>query len=245
MVIEHMTMNAEPKNATSDFQRVLVWDAPTRVFHWLMAACFVGAYWTAEQEGWRTVHVTLGYTMGGLVVFRIVWGFAGTRYARFANFVGGPKAVANCLREMSRGWGKRHIGHSPAGAISLIALLLLTLVVGASGWATHGSLTADWLNEFHEGAAYAMLAVVGLHIARVAFSGWRAGENPVLSMISGTKLGSTSEAIRSAWHSVALLMVAAVLGFWWHQWRSAAAAASLPEQPAPAPEVRRASDGND
>ena len=70
-------------------RKVLVWDAPVRVFHWLMVASFAGAYLTAESERWRLLHVTLGYTMAGLVAFRIVWGLVGTRHARFASFVRG------------------------------------------------------------------------------------------------------------------------------------------------------------
>lgn len=229
---------AKAENAAPELQRVLVWDAPVRVSHWLMVACFIGAYLTAGQDAWRTVHLTLGYTMGGLAVFRIVWGFTGTRHARFASFIGGPKAVANYLRHLPHGWGKRHIGHSPADALSIIALLLLMLVVGVSGWATYDTHAPGWLNELHEGAAHAMLTVVGLHMASVAFASWRSGENLLLSMINGTKLGSTSEAIRSAWHSVALLLVAAVLGFWWYQWRNAATVASSTEQLAPSTEAR-------
>lgn len=243
--MELHSSRAEPENAAPGFQRVLVWDAPTRVFHWLMAVCFAGACLTAPQDDWRTVHVMLGYTMGGLVVFRIVWGFAGTRYARFASFVGGPRAIVNCLRKMPHGWGRRHIGHSPAGALLIIALLLLTLVVGASGWAVSNAPVAGWLNDLHEGAALAMLTVVGAHIAGVIFGSWRAGENLVLSMIDGLKRGLAGEAIRSAWHSVALLIVAGVLAFWWYQWRSNAAATPLPEQPAPATEVRREPGGGD
>lgn len=213
-----LTSRPGPQHATSEFQRVLVWDAPTRVCHWLMAACFIGAYLTAAQDGWRTVHMTLGYTMGGLVLFRVVWGFVGTRHARFASFVGGPAAVMEYLRKMRHEWGRRHIGHSPAGALLLVALLLLALLVGASGWAIAGTSAADRLDELHEGAAHAMLALAGLHLAGVAFGSWRSGENLLLSMIDGTKPGSSSEAIRSAWHGVALLLVAAVLGFWWYQW---------------------------
>lgn len=65
-------------------QRILVWDAPVRVFHWLMVLSFAGAYLTAESERWRLAHVTLGYTMAGLVGLRLVWGLIGTRYARFS-----------------------------------------------------------------------------------------------------------------------------------------------------------------
>ena len=62
--------------------KILAWDAPVRVFHWLLVLCFAGAYITADSERWRLVHVSLGYTMGGLVAFRILWGLTGTRYAR-------------------------------------------------------------------------------------------------------------------------------------------------------------------
>lgn len=231
----------EPESVASDFQMVLVWDAPVRVFHGLMAVCFTGAYLTAEQPGWRTAHATLGYTMVGLVIFRIFWGFTGTRYARFANFVRGPKAIASYLREFPYGWGRRYLGHSPAGALSVIALLLLALLITASGWAAYGTSAANRLNDLHRGAAYAMLAVVALHIAGVMLGSWRSGENLAHSVFNGTKLGSSNEAIRSAWKSVALLLVAAVLGFWGYQWRSDGIAS--PERSAPATEVRRASDG--
>ena len=68
-----------------------------RVFHWLMVLSFAGAYLTAESERWRLLHVTLGYTMAGLVGFRILWGLVGTRHARFASFVRGPAAVKRYL----------------------------------------------------------------------------------------------------------------------------------------------------
>lgn len=253
-----MNTNAESRSLQSPeppgFQRVLVWDAPVRVFHWLMAACFAGAYLTGGQEGWGDVHQTLGYTMGGLVVFRIAWGFAGTRYARFASFVRGPRAIMACLQDMPRGWGKRYIGHSPAGAVSIVALLLFTLAAAVSGWASDGNAAAHaaW-KEFHEGAALAMLALVGLHIAGVAFGSWRSGENLARSMISGTKLGAPDEAIRSAWYSVALLMVAATAGFWGYQWAGAATRAASREQlreearepPASTTQARRTPGDND
>ena len=82
---------------TPPLRTVLVWDAPTRVGHWLIALSFAGAWLTAESERWRLVHVTLGYTLAALVVFRLVWGLVGTRHARFASFVRGP-AVSRPVR---------------------------------------------------------------------------------------------------------------------------------------------------
>ena len=78
--------------------RILVWDAPTRVFHWLLAASFVGAYVTSESERFHDIHLLLGYTLLGLIAFRILWGLIGTRYAGFRSFAFGPSQVIAYLR---------------------------------------------------------------------------------------------------------------------------------------------------
>ena len=95
-------------------KKILVWDAPVRVFHWLMVLSFAGAYLTAESERWRLIHVTLGYTLGGLVAFRILWGLVGTRYARFAEFVRGPAAIRGYLQHMLRLAGCARSGEGDA-----------------------------------------------------------------------------------------------------------------------------------
>ncbi len=200
---------------------MLVWDAPVRVFHWLMVLCFAGAYLTAEMERWRLVHVTLGYTMAGLVAFRLVWGLVGTRHARFANFVRGPAAVARYARSLVSGKPEPSTGHNPMGALAIIALLGLTLAVTAAGWATFNDYGGDWVEEFHEVAANVMLAVVGVHVAGVILGSWLHHESLVAAMITGRKRGSPEDGVRRAWHGLAALMLVAVLGFWWLQWQSA------------------------
>lgn len=212
-------------------RRILVWDAPVRVFHWLMVLSFFGAYLTAESERWRLLHVTLGYTMAGLVAFRIVWGLIGTRYARFASFVRGPAAVMRYLRSLLRGRAEHHAGHNPAGALAIVALLVLTFAVAATGWATYNEVGGKWFEELHEGTANLMLALVGVHVLAVVLSSWLHHENLVGAMISGRKPGLPQEGVRSAWRSVAALILVAVLGFWWLQWRSAPDA-SLAARPA-------------
>jgi len=202
---------------------VLVWDAPVRVFHWLMVLSFAGAYLTAESERWRLLHVTLGYTMAGLLAFRLVWGLVGTRHARFASFVRGPASVLRYLRSLVNAQPEHHVGHNPAGALAIVALLGLTGLVTAAGWATYNDLGGEWLGELHEGAANAMLAVVGVHVAGVLLGSWLHHDNLVGAMLSGRKLGLPQDAVRSAWRSVAVLMLAAVLGFWAFQWQSAPA----------------------
>jgi len=216
---------AEPQAAAParPARRVLVWDAPVRVFHWLAVLSFAGAWLTAESERWRLLHVTLGYTLAGLVAFRLVWGLVGTRHARFANFVRGPKAVFEHLRDMVQGRFERHAGHNPAGALAIVALLGTALALTVSGWALFDGPGGDWLEDVHEGAANAMLALVGLHLAGVALASWLGRENLVGAMFSGRKDVSPAEGIRSAWRSVAALMVVAVAGFWVWQWQQAPA----------------------
>jgi cytochrome b len=201
---------------------VLVWDAPVRVFHWLMVLCFAGAWLTAESERTRLIHVTLGYSMAGLVGFRLLWGVIGTRHARFASFVRGPGAVLGYLRSLLGARPQHHLGHNPAGGLAILGLLGLTALAVGSGWANYNDIGGDWLAQAHELAANALMALVILHLLAVIGSSLLHGENLVAAMISGRKPGAAQDGARHAWTPVALLLLAAVLGFWWWQWRGAA-----------------------
>jgi cytochrome b len=223
---------AEAVQATGAENKVLVWDAPVRVFHWLMVFSFAGAYLTAESERWRLLHVTMGYTMAGLVGFRIIWGLVGTRNARFSNFVRGPRAVLRYMQTMVTTEPDHHTGHNPAGALAIVAMLAMTLAVAGSGWAVFNDTGGEWLEGFHELAANAMLAVIGVHVAGVLFASWHGHENLIGAMITGYKTGNPGDGVRSAWRTVAGLMVIAVAAFWWTQWQAVPAAGSLSGRPA-------------
>jgi cytochrome b len=203
-------------------EKILVWDAPVRVFHWLTVLCFAGAYLTAESERWRLVHVTLGYTLAGLMAFRVVWGLVGTRYARFSNFVRGPMAVVRYLRSLLQRQPEHHIGHNPAGALAILALLALGGLIGVTGWASFNEVGGEWLSELHELVANTMLALVGLHVAAVVVSSRLHGENLARAMVSGYKDGQAKDAARAAWWTVAAIIILAVAVFWWLQWKSVA-----------------------
>jgi cytochrome b len=185
-----------------------------------MALSFAGAYLTAESERWRLVHVTLGYTMAGLVAFRIVWGLVGTRHARFASFLRGPTAIVEYVRGLVQGQPKHYVGHNPAGALAIVVLLALAALVTAAGWANYNELGGEWLGELHEVAANAMLAFVGVHIAGVLISSWMHRDNLIGAMLTGRKAGRAEDAVRSAWRSVAVLMLLVVMGFWFLQWNT-------------------------
>lgn len=213
------TMSASP----AEDRPVLVWDAPLRVFHWLLAASFAGAWLTAESEHWRLVHITLGYTVAALVSFRLAWGLVGPRHARFASFVRGPSAVLRYLRSLATGRPEHHAGHNPAGALAVLALLALGALTALTGFLNDQDWGGHAMEELHEGVASAMLAVVGVHVVAVIVSSVLHRENLVRAMLTGRKQGRPHEAIPRARAGLAMMLLAGVLGFWWLQWKEAPA----------------------
>jgi len=207
-------------------RRILVWDAPVRVFHWMLAASFIGAYLTAESERWRLLHVTLGYTVAGLVAFRVLWGLVGTRHARFRSFVRRPAVVRQYLAAMLRGSPPHSTGHNPVGALAIVGLLTLAILVSLTGWATYNEVGALSSDDLHELLANAMLALVGVHVAGVLVGSWLERENLVKAMLTGRKSGPASKAISSSRAGVAALVLVSTLAFWAWQWQTAPAGVS-------------------
>jgi cytochrome b len=185
--------------------RILVWDVPTR-----SAAAFV----TGDSERWRDIHVAAGYTMTGLIGFRLVWGVAGTRYARFSSFLFGPRAVVRYLGSLLRGRPEHHVGHNPAGSVAIVLMLVLGLLAGATGYLAY-AYDVEWVGELHEALVNGMLAVVGVHVAGVAVSSVLHGENLVRAMITGRKTGESRHGIRHHHAWLGAVLVAAVIAFWY------------------------------
>ena len=183
--------------------KILVWDSPTRVFHWLLAASFAGAFLTAESERLRDVHVMLGYTMLGLVAFRLLWGLLGTRYARFSAWAFGPRSVLEYLKSLFTRSPRHYLGHNPAGSWAIYGLLALSLAAGISGYAAYNDLGGEWVQELHEGAANALLGLVFVHVAGVLVSSLIHRENLVRAMIDGKKVGEPANGIRRRYRAVA------------------------------------------
>lgn len=194
--------------------RILVWDLPTRLFHWLLAISFAGAFLTAESERVRDIHVAFGYSLLGLLAFRLVWGLIGSRYARFASFTYGPKAVLAYLGSLVTRRPVHYVGHNPAGSWVIYAILGLGIAAGASGYALYEDIGGRWMESLHEGTANAMLALVIVHIAGVVVSSFLHRENLVAAMLTGHKYGSPSQAIGRMRWSTALALVGAVVALW-------------------------------
>jgi len=193
----------------------MVWDVPTRVFHWLLVATCVGAYLTSESERYRDIHVMAGYTMFGLIGFRVVWGMLGTRYARFRSFLYKPGEVVNYLLSLVKGRAAHYVGHNPAGSMSIWLLLLLGLALGVSGvMLIVQEEVSDALVEFHETATDIMVVVVGLHLAGVLVSSLLHRENLVRAMVTGIKDGEPGEGISRSFAWLGAVIIVVVAAYW-------------------------------
>jgi len=187
--------------------RVLVWDAPTRVFHWLLAACVAGTWLTSDSERWRDIHVLLGYATLALLAFRIIWGLIGTRHARFRSFAFPPQAVIHYVKSLASESPEHHVGHNPAGSWAIYALLAMVLLAGGSGWLANMDSAPHWVSELHEGVSTALFALIGVHIAGAVASSLVHGENLVKAMLTGYKRADPAQAIASPRWFTALALV--------------------------------------
>ncbi len=198
--------------------RTLVWDWPTRVFHWSLALSFTGAYLTAEGERYRDIHVALGFVLLGLIGFRLLWGVIGTHYARFAQFMASPAQVMQYIQLLIKGKPLHYLGHNPAGALAILLLLALGLVLGGSGimlYETWGD--EDLWEEVHDIIANLMLALVLVHIVGVVVSSWLHRENLVRAMLTGYKPIMVKQLDRMHYiaphKALAALMLGIIVGF--------------------------------
>jgi cytochrome b len=189
-------------------QRILVWDWPVRLGHWLMVGGFCLAWLTGDSESSRLLHVIAGATVVGVATFRLPWGFIGSRYARFVDFVRGPTAVKSYVSSLLKLEPEHHVGHNPAGGWAIVLLLALGILTGLAGWANYNDIGGHALEELHEGLAASMLAVVIVHLAGVFSGSLLHGENLVRSMLNGHKLGSPEESIPSARPLAAIFLLA-------------------------------------
>ena len=212
---------------------VPVWDWPVRLFHWSIVALLVVAVVTVKIGGnameW---HMRAGMAVLALVVFRVLWGFAGSRHARFASFVRGPRAVVAYARSIIKPPHEPHVGHNPLGGWSVIAMLVVLLAQATSGLfsnddiATDGPLarlvtkdTSDAVTSFHRLNVWALAALVAAHVGAVGFHLVALKENLVHAMLTGVKklpphhAQSGKEATPTG-RALALLALAA-LAVWW------------------------------
>jgi cytochrome b len=221
----HASSATAPRSASARSR--LVTDAPTRMFHWLFALSFLGAYLTAEGEHWRMLHVTLGYTMAGLLVFRLLYGILGPRQAglgllwRKLNSVPAWLASLKGAKALSAiNWRQ---GQNLLMALAVIALLVMVVPLTLTGYATFNDwgdfFGGDWLGEVHEFFGEAFLFVVLAHLALIAGLSLLRRHNQALPMLTGRVQGRGPDLVQKNRVWLAVLLLVAVLGYGAWEWQ--------------------------
>lgn len=214
---------AAPAPAPS--RRVL--DATTRMLHWLMALNFTGAYLTADGERWRLVHVSLGYTLAGLVVARLLWGLIGPRPVRLSVLWGKLQGLPKWFKNLTtvRSSSALSATWRPAQhllmALAMALILALVAPLTLSGYAVWTEWGGEWLEEVHEFFGEALLWIVLLHIALIVLISLLRRKNQALPMLTGRVPGKGPDVAKNNHSVLATLVLACVLGFWAWQWQTA------------------------
>ncbi len=229
-------MQAKPDPAPHHTSSVRVWDLPTRMFHWSLLVCVVGLVVSGNVGGnWMVWHFRLGYAVFTLLLFRIVWGFVGGRWSRFASFIYAPSSIIAYIR--GRGRPEQSVGHNPLGAGSVFALLGFLLFQVATGLVSDDEISNQGpLSKFVSGARVSLatwyhkevgnkilIVLVVLHLVAIAFYTYKKKEKLVGAMVHGDKRLPTAVAQiappsrdDAASRSVAALVLAVcAAAVWW------------------------------
>ena len=180
-------MSTIPHNPEEPQGAVKVWDPFVRVFHWSLVSCVLLNYFVIDDG--ETIHQWLGYVASALVVMRIVWGFIGTRHARFADFFPTPARLRAHIVAMRSGKEASYAGHNPLGALMMLALMAVVLGLGVTGFlqTTDTFWGEEWLQDLHEVLGSALIALAGLHAAAAIIMGRIERTNLVAAMVTGVK----------------------------------------------------------
>lgn len=184
-------------------QQIQVWDPLVRLFHWLLAVCFVIAY--VLEDDMLNLHVLVGSIIFGLIIFRLIWGFMGTKHSRFADFISSFKQIMQHLRDLVSLHPARHTGHTPVGGVMIFLLLFGLLLLTMSGvmlYALEGALlpfaglmtaadfdTAVLIENLHGLIADILMLFVLFHIAGVLLESYLQKQNLIRAMFTGYKKG--------------------------------------------------------
>mgnify|MGYP003574200692 FL=1 len=207
-------------------QPVKVWDLPTRLFHWLLAALVAASFVTGRIGGTAmSYHEQSGLAILVLLLFRLAWGLCGSRSARFAAFLKGPRAVLGYARTLLGPDTPRHMGHNPLGGWSVIAMLAVLLFQAGTGlfanddiltegplYSWVGKATSDALTRSHLFNRQIIVVLVGLHLGAVLFHWAVKGENLIKPMITGVKNwegAAASPADGPTWLAAVIALLAA------------------------------------
>ncbi|MEO0004312.1 MAG: hypothetical protein RLZZ22_2004 [Pseudomonadota bacterium] len=202
-----------------------VTDAPTRLYHWLLALSFLGAYLSGDGESLRALHVTLGYTMAGLIVFRLLYGLFGPRQVRLSvlrdRLAPGLAWLRGLPANLARGQVDWKPGQNLLMALAITWLLLGVLPLTLSGYAIDHEWGGEWLEELHEFLGNGYLMLVLTHLGLLLGISLLRRRNQALPMLTGRAPGKGPDLVRRNQGWLAVLLLLAVLGYWRWEWREA------------------------
>jgi cytochrome b len=220
---EHMSEHRGESERTAA-NRIYVWDVPTRVFHWLLVASYIGAWITYDDNRYLDIHIYAGSTFLGLLIFRLLWGMIGSHYARFHAFAYDFPSVWAYLRDLATGRAERHLGHNPAGGWAIFAIIALGFAVTLAGLLVmggeeqHGVFAgllpfpvAEAAREVHEALAWTLLALTVMHVTGVIVESFIHRENLIAAMITGYKTGIGPSG--KPYGTIGAIVVLAVAGY--------------------------------
>ena len=221
----------DDEDESAEPDQVLVWDLATRLFHWGLVILVAISVYTGLVGGFEEmdIHMLSGYGILGLVTFRVAWGFVGPRHVRFGSFLRGPRAVIGHLRELPSRKADDFIGHNPAGGLAIVALLLVLLIQAGTGLFSNDDImlegplvhlidydTSRDLTRIHRNAYYALLGLVGLHLAAIAFYTLYKRSRLIMPMITGYKrlVANTASVSHRLWLALPLAGAVGASVYW-------------------------------
>jgi cytochrome b len=192
----------------ADCQRVKVWDAPLRLFHWILVIAIALAFLSSEEDSaLNDWHVLSGWVAAVLIVFRLAWGFIGGEHSRFSDFIR-PNRIGEHIAGLVRGEREPSLGHNPLGGLAVVILLALTAV---TVWT--GAFGGEAAEELHEVIAWLLLAMVAVHVVAVIVMSMLERQNLVRAMVTGDKPAARHPGARAARSpgAIALLIGGAIV----------------------------------
>ncbi|WP_339723582.1 cytochrome b/b6 domain-containing protein [uncultured Paraglaciecola sp.] len=208
----------------------LVWDIPVRLFHWLLVLCLLGQWLTAEVlEDAMDIHFYIGYFTLGLIIFRLIWGFVGTKYAKFNSFISGPKVMLAYIRNIRTKQQPLSIGHNSVGGLLLPAVLILVGLQAISGLFTsddivysgpyYDSANADlqqWMQWLHHNIFDVLLGIIGLHLLAIGWYLIFLKHNLIKPMLDGKKAVALKDGITHSQllKAIVIICLVAIFVYW-------------------------------
>jgi cytochrome b len=211
-------------------KQLLVWDLPLRLFHWLFAVSILGSWYTAEQEGELIgLHMQLGYYILGLVIFRLIWGFAGTKHSRFNQFFPTPSRIRSYFKASRNGEEQNYSGHNPFGSLMVFLMIVLIMLQALSGLFInddifsagpyYGVLSDEMekiMKFIHHNAFDVMIGAIVMHILAILYYRFSKNNDLITPMLTGKKPEKSVKSGDSIVHSklvVAIIIAVLVAAF--------------------------------